>query len=158
MGKQLFTKEVYDNLDIQDEHDRKFIRKSLEQEVTSQRVSRLLETPCWIWTRTQKIRIGSQDYIPHHLAYELYIGTRPSGKNINRVCKNPRCINPEHFAISWAGHLTTDAWEKALEQECDKFARRLSYRLDIPDKRALSLLRVFRKKLTQLMGILPEPE
>ena len=34
---------------------------------------------------------------PHRLAYQLYKGKIPKGFVIDHICRNRRCINPEHL-------------------------------------------------------------
>lgn len=33
----------------------------------------------------------------HRLAYELYVGSIPAGMHLDHLCRNRRCVNPEHL-------------------------------------------------------------
>jgi hypothetical protein len=60
---------------------------------------------CWRWTSARQ---GDQRYgvfqlrhhkqvMAHRLAYELFAGPIPSGYQIDHLCKNTICVNPEHL-------------------------------------------------------------
>lgn len=65
---------------------------------------------CWEWTKTvtkngyAKVSLGSraggarraQVYV-HRLAYELWRGPIPEGLELDHLCRNRRCFNPDHL-------------------------------------------------------------
>lgn len=60
---------------------------------------------CWEWTgRTQK-RTGHGRFSPthsttigaHRFAYELLVGPVPDGQQLDHLCRNPPCVNPDHL-------------------------------------------------------------
>jgi hypothetical protein len=67
--------------------------------------SRELENGCWQWQATVNnfgygiIRpIGGGPRTPaHRVSYETFRGPIPVGLDIDHLCRNPGCINPEHL-------------------------------------------------------------
>lgn len=68
-----------------------------------QRIERDLNTGCWNW----KLSVGSHGYgnayngktvtVAHRLSYEAFKGSIPEGKQLDHLCKNRRCVNPDHL-------------------------------------------------------------
>lgn len=62
--------------------------------------------PCWEWTAS-KNHLGygqvSREYpdrrlgMAHRVAYELLVGPIPEGKELDHLCRNPSCVNPDHL-------------------------------------------------------------
>lgn len=65
---------------------------------------------CWIWTAatvTFKKCVygvigaeggrGSGNRLAHRVMYELYRGPIPGGLELDHLCRNTRCINPDHL-------------------------------------------------------------
>jgi hypothetical protein len=59
---------------------------------------------CWQWTGTSWAGYGRMwdDRTKamvnvHRIAYELFIGPIPPGHEIDHLCRNPGCCNPEHL-------------------------------------------------------------
>jgi len=60
------------------------------------------ETGCWIGANSNDlhystVRVGGKTYKTHRLMYEQFVGDIPEGLFIDHLCKNRRCINPEHM-------------------------------------------------------------
>lgn len=66
------------------------------------------DNDCWVWQRnTLKSGYGQISYkLPgrisktaytHRVAYELWKGPIPSGKQVDHLCRNRSCCNPEHL-------------------------------------------------------------
>ena len=63
---------------------------------------------CWVWTGT---RTGAQhDYgrfylgngkriYAHRFSYELHVGPIPEGLQLDHLCRNPPCVNPNHLEV-----------------------------------------------------------
>jgi hypothetical protein len=58
---------------------------------------------CWLWTgNTNNYGYGTFFYrgekvLAHRFAYELKVGEIPSGKVIDHLCRNRKCVNPAHM-------------------------------------------------------------
>jgi len=60
---------------------------------------------CWLWTggKTQGaqgygcFQVNHVNYRAHRLAYELLRGPIPIGLQLDHLCRNPSCVNPDHL-------------------------------------------------------------
>ena len=58
---------------------------------------------CWEWTGTilktgyGKFVIKKKQYLAHRIAYEMAYGEIPDGLVIDHLCRNRKCVNPEHL-------------------------------------------------------------
>lgn len=58
---------------------------------------------CWVWTGTLtpdgygQFTLARKHYHAHRLAYELLVGPIPTGYQIDHICRNPPCVNPDHL-------------------------------------------------------------
>ena len=59
---------------------------------------------CWLWTGGlgtggygQFKRVQATTDRAHRFAYELLIGPIPPGMQLDHLCRNRRCVNPEHL-------------------------------------------------------------
>jgi hypothetical protein len=61
------------------------------------------ENGCWNWTGATshsgygKINLSGRYVGAHRAAYELLIGAIPAGLELDHLCSNPTCVNPEHL-------------------------------------------------------------
>ena len=60
-------------------------------------------TGCWLWQNASTppgygvfYLWGKQTYA-HRASYELHVGPIPEGLVIDHLCRNRRCVNPEHL-------------------------------------------------------------
>jgi hypothetical protein len=58
---------------------------------------------CWIWTASVidsgygQLNINKTHIVAHRFAYELRKGKIPEGLHLDHLCKNRRCVNPDHL-------------------------------------------------------------
>lgn len=58
---------------------------------------------CWEWTGPVdhkgygNITLRYRSYKVHRLMYETYVGMIPEGLVIDHLCRNRRCVNPDHL-------------------------------------------------------------
>jgi len=60
---------------------------------------------CWLWTacKNQKgygrFGIGNKTYLAHRVSYEMHVGPIPAGLQIDHLCRNRMCVNPDHLEV-----------------------------------------------------------
>src|SRR5215470_16941507 len=58
---------------------------------------------CWAWQGAYNnkgyptVWLGNRKYLAHRVAYERWRGPIPRGKQLDHLCRDPRCVNPEHL-------------------------------------------------------------
>lgn len=58
---------------------------------------------CWAWLGAQQprgygnARIGGVGTTAHRVAYILTVGAIPDGYQVDHLCRNPNCVNPDHL-------------------------------------------------------------
>lgn len=66
-------------------------------------VNKDINAPCWQWIGAtthrgySKITINYKTYLAHRVIYEHFKGPILEGLQIDHVCKNKLCVNPEHL-------------------------------------------------------------
>lgn len=67
------------------------------------RVSVDLDSGCWLWVGARDPKnygqygIGWKVWAAHRVAYEAAKGWIPAGLEIDHLCRNPPCVNPDHL-------------------------------------------------------------
>lgn len=60
-------------------------------------------TGCWLWQAQisregyAKFQIGRKNSLAHRVAYEYWMGKIPKGLEIDHLCRNRICVNPDHL-------------------------------------------------------------
>lgn len=58
---------------------------------------------CWVWHGSHngvgygELRIAGRKVYAHRWSYEHHVGPIPDGLQIDHLCRNPACVNPEHL-------------------------------------------------------------
>lgn len=59
---------------------------------------------CWEWTGCLnkpggygRIAVGGKQVMAHRYSYELLVGPVPDGLELDHLCRNRRCVNPDHL-------------------------------------------------------------
>lgn len=58
---------------------------------------------CWEWIGAKtplgygRIKVSKNARNAHRIAYRLLIGEIPEGADIDHLCRNPACVNPQHL-------------------------------------------------------------
>jgi len=57
---------------------------------------------CWLWLESKSDRYGrfklrEKNLLAHRVSYELSVGQIPKGLQIDHLCRNTKCVNPEHL-------------------------------------------------------------
>lgn len=61
------------------------------------------ETGCWVWQLSVDrngygvVKVDSRTRKAHTIAYERVYGSVPDGLELDHVCRNRRCVNPDHL-------------------------------------------------------------
>lgn len=60
---------------------------------------------CWVWKKLcssngyGNFSINKKTFYAHRISYELYNDPIPEGLVIDHLCRNRRCVNPEHLEV-----------------------------------------------------------
>ena len=59
-------------------------------------------TPCWIWGGIRgplyrNVRLNGRYRLVHRASYEQFVGPIPEGAHIDHLCRETRCIRPDHL-------------------------------------------------------------
>ena len=77
---------------------------------------------CWNWTGCKdaggygRISVDNAGVVAHRVSYELHVGPIPDGLELDHLCRNRGCVNPEHLEPVTAQENMKRA--KALIVEC----------------------------------------
>lgn len=58
---------------------------------------------CWVWGGAAdklgygRINVGGVIRLAHRVSYELRKGKIPEGLELDHLCRNPSCVNPDHL-------------------------------------------------------------
>jgi hypothetical protein len=61
------------------------------------------DTGCWVWNSPTlvngygQVRRGGRSWLAHRYIYEQTFGPVPDGLDLDHLCRNIRCVNPDHL-------------------------------------------------------------
>ena len=64
---------------------------------------RPVESGCWEWGGASKgngygvIQVAGRTRLAHRVSYRFHYGDLPEDMDVDHLCRNPICINPEHL-------------------------------------------------------------
>ena len=68
---------------------------------------RVADNGCWEWTAARRkgkwpyglINVWQKILQAHRVSYEAFRGPIPEGLQLDHLCRNPPCVNPDHLEI-----------------------------------------------------------
>lgn len=88
-------------------------------------------TPCWLWLR----RVNNKGYgeinrigyerLAHRYVYSLANGPIPSGLSLDHLCRNTRCVRPDHLEpVTHATNIRRGRHVKLSIEKVEEFRQR----------------------------------
>ena len=62
------------------------------------------QSKCWVWMRARdhagygRLRRGGETYT-HRVSYKFFVGEIPADLEIDHICRNRACCNPDHLRL-----------------------------------------------------------
>lgn len=77
-------------------------QKPLTRERIMASINISAETGCWVWSKCTRRGYGAlrsfrKFWSAHRASYEVFVGPIPHGLELDHLCRNRRCVNPQHL-------------------------------------------------------------
>jgi hypothetical protein len=87
---------------------------------------------CWVWTASANqfgyghiLTEGRTRGMAHRVAYELLIGPIPEGLELDHLCRNPPCVNPDHLEpVTHAENMARAPWTAVQARRAQTHCKR----------------------------------
>lgn len=94
--------------------------RNINKEYINNRIS-VDKNSCWNWT-LRKCKDGyarTGGHLVHRIVYELFFGEIPNGHDVDHLCYNRACLNPDHLrSIEADSHKSLTC--QAMKLYCNK--------------------------------------
>lgn len=85
---------------------------------------------CWMWQGARTVGYGmmwggadvGRSLLAHRVSYEMHIGPIPDGMQLDHLCRNPGCVNPNHLEpVTGAENVRRglSGWRNKQKTHCD---------------------------------------
>ena len=85
------------------------------------------ENGCWVWQRHINAGYAFSHFrgfttrLAHRVSYEVFVGPIPDGLQLDHLCRNPRCVNPQHLEPVTQGENVKRGragWHNKIKTHC----------------------------------------
>lgn len=79
---------------------------------------------CWEWLGSLSeagygnFHLDGRTQLAHRVVYEILVSKIPEGLVLDHLCRNPKCVNPDHLEVVTQGTNLTRGLQSALKQAC----------------------------------------
>ncbi len=107
----------------------RIVRAGVDPKVAQRFVAKVdLSAPsgCWLWTAAKRsgtghpvFSVGKLSTSANRWLYVWLVGPIPAGHDLDHLCRNPPCVNPEHMeAVSHQENLQRGVFTRSLLDTC----------------------------------------
>ena len=106
-------------------------KQPITRERIENKIDRIPESGCWIWTGTITSRgygqllSSNKKIYAHRAAFEAFIGEIPDGMVVCHTCDNVHCVNPDHLFLGTQKDNLQDMKKKGRSTHGEKNAQSL---------------------------------